>query len=746
MNRFVRGIDFQALSLHDLAAARDAYHVHLANLQNVVGTALGRYLIRRGDPRFTDPDAARPPEPPGARTLSNSGITKWSWPCVLVFVRDWMESPSRQQIDDVVPRRLYLPDGRQVPTCVVWTEMSYPGEPDMAAQLRIGSIMQGPGLSLFVDDQGRRRMGTIGALVTDGSRVYALTSRHVLGAEGSPVSIARAGRMIPIGKVASSATHRSLASLYPGIAGTRARVSLDAGLVELDALDSWTTQLYGLGMVGDLIDLNVDTMGLSLVGCPVKAVAAASGNLEGTVLGLFHRWRSIGGVDQIAELLIGPRPNQGAIRSRPGDSGAVWIWDEQADASAGGADGGGPSTRALRGRRLPVVRPLAMQWGGQIVLDPNGGQPSDYVLASTIAAVGQTLGITLVTDDSMADHSLYWGKVGHYKIAGSACRLGVAGSRLASLLEANLTRIGVTDEDINAGKLPSATPSGRFVALADVPDLVWRATRKKDAPSHFADMDAPGGEPVGCRTLFELWSSGDARWRTPQGWTEFYDTLPQPPEDRHRGSLPFRVGQLYDVMVSAATARDLPRYLTAAGIVAHYVADACQPLHISRLHHGLPDSPGDDAIHTVYESKMLDKFAPEVVTGVNDALDGYHAGDAGGPAIVFAASEAAAAVVELMKRTIAAVPPPDLVDAYQTAQQGRADRLWQLFGGKTIDCLADGARTLAVLWRSAWEQGGGEEMPAALMTAQQEEMLQALYDDNDFAPNVWLKDWVTLRD
>lgn len=247
-SRFARSVDFEALSLRDLADARDAYHVHLANLTNVVGTALGRYLIRRDDPRFTDPGAGSPSWSKKPRTLANSAITKWSWPCVLVFVREWMvDPPGVDGIDQVIPNRLYLPDGRQVPTCVVQTPLA--GGTGRQPQLRFGSITKGPGLPLFADEQGRRRMGTIGALVTDGSRVYALTSRHVLGPARSMVTVAQQGRTVPIGRVASVATRRSLQSLYPGIAATRAELDVDAGLVELDSVDGWTSQLYGLGVI-----------------------------------------------------------------------------------------------------------------------------------------------------------------------------------------------------------------------------------------------------------------------------------------------------------------------------------------------------------------------------------------------------------------------------------------------------------------------------------------------------------------
>jgi hypothetical protein len=166
---------------------------------------------------------------------------------------------------------------------------------------------------------------------------------------------------------------------------------------------------------------------------------------------------------------------------------------------------------------------------------------------------------------------------------------------------------------------------------------------------------------------------------------------------------------------------------------------------VSRLHHGEPDDPSDDGVHEAYETTMLDQFAADVVSGVNDALDGYHAGDAGGPDLIKGSDNAADTVVALMKRTIAAIAPRDILDVYDSHPgAGRTKALWAAFRPATIQRLADGARTLAVIWRSAWEEGGGEELAAAKMTAQSTSALQKLYEDKTFAPNEWLKDWAKL--
>jgi hypothetical protein len=205
------------------------------------------------------------------------------------------------------------------------------------------------------------------------------------------------------------------------------------------------------------------------------------------------------------------------------------------------------------------------------------------------------------------------------------------------------------------------------------------------------------------------------------------------------------VAQLYDIMVAAVKDADVLHYVAAAGVLAHYIGDACQPLHVSRLHHGLPNDESDDRVHAVYENDMLDQFAGEVVTGVNNALSGYVAGGGGGPELVTGADNAAAVVVALMERTIAALPPAEILDTFNAHPgAGRTKSMWEALGDRTIERLADGAKTLAVVWRSAWQEGGGEDLPMSQMKIQSDKKLQNLYEQKDFAPNEWLKDWDML--
>jgi len=83
--------DFDQLGIADLLRARDTYHFHLMSKENVVGTAVGDYLIRDSDPLpdQLDPKNSRPQYKP-ERTFWNSAVRDYSWPCVLVMVSKWL--------------------------------------------------------------------------------------------------------------------------------------------------------------------------------------------------------------------------------------------------------------------------------------------------------------------------------------------------------------------------------------------------------------------------------------------------------------------------------------------------------------------------------------------------------------------------------------------------------------------------------------------------------------------------------
>lgn len=55
-------------------------------------------------------------------------------------------------------------------------------------------------------------------------------------------------------------------------------------------------------------------------------------------------------------------------------------------------------------------------------------------------------------------------------------------------MQANLSAIAFDDDSITRGDL-ERIDSQSFVPLADVADIVWRITRKKDEANHFSDME-----------------------------------------------------------------------------------------------------------------------------------------------------------------------------------------------------------------------------------------------------------------
>jgi hypothetical protein len=752
MSRFVRDVDYSSLSAPDLLQARDLYHVHLANLENVVATAIGRYRIRFNDPDYQSPYGNENYEDSTARRLDNSGVRKWSWPCVMVFVSNWVpqETISRKPAQ-LIPPRLYLPDGRVVPTCVIHAPRQLEGPPPLQ-DLAMSPALIGGGYPVLTEDQGQQRVGSVGCLVSDGSYIYALTSRHVVGETGTPAFIFRGGDRHPIATSHGRAEGKlNMQDVYPGWPGIRSLINIDAGLFRVSDISEWTAQVLGIGRVGDVIDLNIDTLNLDLIGCPVRAYGGVSGQLRGEIQGLFYRYRSVGGSDYVADLLIGPRKEDTTVTTRPGDSGTLWFWDAEADRPV--PINTPPAKlrpeQAVTAPHEPAVeidapidpqgpfktaelRPIALQWGGHSFLEPGGQGVVQFALASSLSNVCRLLDVELVRDWNI-DHSLYWGRVGHYKIAFSAC-LSVTNPNLATLLAANADNISVTDEDIKNGNMLSGSGTG-FVALADVPDLVWRNTRPKDKGNHFADMDQPGGPNEDQPTLMQLWESDESS-RTPAGWTAFYNSLQPHVTDPNRGALPFRVRQIYSAMIKALINHDINSYVCGAGVLAHYVGDACQPLHVSRFHHGHPGK-GEDGVHSFYETHMLDQFAADVVAKVNARLGNQKA-----TASFEGGDGAARRVVQLMKDTITQLDPEHVVNVWiETAGSQHAKNLWTAVGDDTAACMVLGVLCLADIWESAWVEGQGDTNidPAALAKVKPSDLI-ALYTQKTFVEAMWLKD------
>ena len=749
MDAFNSGQGFESLSVNDLLAARDLYHNHLLGKANVVGTAVGLYLIRDTDHAARLKGTARLPRS-AERTLGNAHVQDYSWPCILAFVREWMPPErfggGRDALppDSALPTRLYMPDGRVVPVCVVKvTPAEIPATP------RIRQVWPdawaGGGYPLEVEVQGETRVASVGCLVTDGHTTYALTNRHVCGAPGEPVFTRVRGKQLRVGQAsAKQLTRLSFTAVYPDYPGTRSYAALDVGLVELDDITGWTSQIYGVGPLGEMADLSERTVSLRLVGAPVTAFGAASGPLSGRIKALFYRYKSVGGFDWIADFLIAPEDEAGP-QTRPGDSGTVWCLPPAAEG----------------GR----VRPLCVEWGGQALLSGGGSAVVDFALATALSTVCNLLDVDVKTEHNTGVET-FWGSEGHYTIAALACR-EVSDPALLALMAANADSIAFDTSTKKPDEIKGVLQQAKdnvFIPLADVPDIVWKQSPRAvkggrdtqvngvthratgpEHPNHYADVDQTGADG---KTLLQLSLESPANVSV-AAWQAFYDAAGSKTPSS-RGLLPFRCWQFFDAMVDAVRAGDAPRFVCAAGILSHYVGDACQPLHGSVFSDGKPDGQTTktvhhkdgtteevavkqgQGVHSAYEDAMVDLHAPDLQRMIPVKLKAAQA-----VPLVGSGQAAATAILELMDRTAKTIPPEAIVDAYIKAGGGKskatADALWTAFGTQTVDVMADGAQVLAMLWDSAWIAGGGIAGAAAAVP---QPALQIIYEDAGFVPSL----------
>ncbi|MET4804006.1 hypothetical protein ABIA96_006610 [Bradyrhizobium sp. LB11.1] len=731
-----RDDDFGMLSITDLLKARDEFHLHLVHKANVVGTAIGRYRIRKTDPlpgKGGETGGAK-----GVRTLENSEVRYYSWPAILVFVREWLDehhfAPGGSvKPADFIPPAVYMSDGRKAPICVIKAELDDVRH-QWEANYTFPTNLVGGGYPLVVDVQGQEHIASVGCLVTDGHTTYALTNRHVAGAPGTPIYTVIGGNRVEIGTASAKSLSRELfPALYDGWPGKNVYVDLDAALVEIHDVHRWTTQVYGVGQIGKLADLATDNLSLKLIGCPVRAFGAASREMHGEIAAMFYRFKSVGGFEFVSDFLIGPRAPSTSLGTHPGDSGTVWLIE---------VDAGKP----------PL--PLALQWGGQVFVDGADAAGSSYALATSLSNVCARLEVDLIRDWN-ADQPDYWGTVGHYGIANMA--IGhLSDGHLAKLMTANLERI-TFDIDAVTKKATSGLSKKDFVPLADVPDLVWKiGPYKRGGPkapehaNHFADMDRKLKKPLPeGSTLLDICDK-PAKLDVAI-WQRYYDAVKKehPTLDESRGLLPFRCWQIFDAMVYYVKQGDAERFVCVAGILSHYVGDACQPLHISYLFNGDPDrakkgkvrsrTTGEmvdgmisygAGVHGAYEDDMLDYHVDKLWPAVETALEKMPAGKlpANGKA-------AGWEVVTLMQKTFAKIKPMDIVELYK-ANEGETPKpmaqiLWDEFGKDTEAVIAAGSDCLARLWQGAWNAGGGDRTIKALGKIP-EDTLAAIYQPFSF--------------
>ncbi len=759
--------DFSSLSLPDLIEARDLYHFHLMSKANVVGTAIGLYLIRKEEawPAAQGEGAKAPIKLDFPRTFGNSEVRDYSWPCIVVLVRRWIDEADFGQRGgppptNVVPKRLYLPDGRVVPVCVVLAppvaQSALPAAPVIWPNTTFGG-----GLPIYTEVQHQVHRATVGCLVSDGHALYALTARHACGDPGTEIQVMLRGGLHPVGISSDKqVTRRLFSEVYPGLPLRQTWLGLDVGLVRLDDVRDWTANVFGLPPIKPLFDLYEQNLSLRrLLDRPVVGMGAVSGLMRGRIKALFYRYRSVGGYDYVSDFLIAP--DDGEVSARHGDSGAVWHLQMP------GPDGK-DDTRPLSERDL---RPIAVEWGAQVFAA--GDERSTFSTATSLSNICKLLDVELVVD-APDGVSGVWGALGHYSIGTMAIDL-VRNPQLKAFLQANAESLSIPLDDLTKAPKNRDLIDGGFVPLADVPDIVWKQypsphlNRKgvdigvvggRDTQSagltstgpehatHHCDADRPF---LNHATLTEA-CIADPGLITAERWNEYFDTFPKKVDLVHRGVLPFRVWQFFERMKDYARSHP-ERFLAAAGILAHYVGDACQPLHGSIMADGIeteePDAPRPSAhknrdgtrppahrgegVHSAYETEMINYAASK---GALFTEIGQHLGANHGLDLVEDGHGAALATLRTMHETAQILPPRTIIDAFErTFAAGappRSQALCAELHDGTAQVMALGARTLAMLWDAAWAAGDGDRNAGVIDRA----ALRELYQNPDFVRSV----------
>ncbi|MGW9947272.1 hypothetical protein J2W92_002609 [Rhizobium leguminosarum] len=760
--------DFASLSVKDLIEARDLFHFHLMSKANVVGTAVGLYLIRDKEDWPTKRGEGTSPKNKKTypRTFENSEVRDYSWPCIIVLVREWLEpgdfgQQNRPTATDILPKRVYLPDGRLVPICVV---VAPPVPQSQAVPTKAVSWPNsglGGGLPLRVTTQKEDHFGTIGCLVSDGSTTYALTARHACGEPGTPVYARLRTGDVKIGVSSKrQITREPFSEIYPALPMRQTWLGIDVGLVRLDDTRLWTSNIYFLPKIKPIFDIYEQNLSLrKLIDKGVVAIGGASGLLKGKIKAMFYRYKSIGGFDFVSDFLIAP--HEGSM-AHHGDSGAVW------HLQISSKDGD---------KELPLMeqdlRPIAVEWGAQIFA--GSATRSTFSVATSLSNVCKLLDVELQVDANEGVSGT-WGAAGHYSI-GSLAIEQVRHPTLKAFLLDNADLLSVPLDRLPDERTQVEMIASGFVQLADVPDIVWKkyasphlTAKGKDIgvnggrddrpgaggrstgpehPNHHFDADMPWR---GHETFIEAWRADNNLLTADNVKQYFLDNGTK--SVLQMGLLPFRVWQFFERM-KAFAATDPERFLTAAGTFAHFVGDASQPLHGSHLSDGdktkepdIPrlsdheDSAGNrppahrgEGVHSAFETDMISWAANRGL--LFDMIREKVGSTVNWPTIT-TGKQAAEATMALIEKVRTHLSPTVIIDAYEdTFRPGsppHSKALWQAIGPETGLVMAEGVKLLATLWEQAWLAGGGNANPGRLDAG----TLRSLYENQNFVKSVFI--------
>jgi hypothetical protein len=456
--------------------------------------------------------------------------------------------------------------------------------------------------------------------------------------------------------------------------------------------------------------------------------------MEGEIAGLFYRYTTSGGYDYVADYLVIPRQEKHGGTALPftpshGDSGTLLVIDD-------------PKTDE-------DMKAIGVLWGGQ--KDISGGDEQPWGLFTNLGTICQQLDVELVCDWNTG-YDVYFGSYAHIVLP-SLCTHIIRDKDLKKLMENNVARFSMPLEE-TAIKETKGLSNVDFVPLSDVPDLVWKKRggkyyRGHEGPNHFADMDQPNAKR-NQQTLLDY--CNDPANIEPDKWVKFYKEV----KADQKGALPFRIAQIFDTMVKAVKEGDTVKFVCAAGIITHYVFDACQPLHISYMHHGDPNGPtqfvkGKDTsiaygVHDEFDTQMVEIYStklkkrlPQLVEQKASELESV------GVDGINTAKEAAIAAVALMGKTLHNTNPVKIAKFYEgivagTTKRDRCDLLWKKYGNGLLNSIAGGVVFTTRLWEAAWLQGNAKRNVKNTDIVPIEELKQLYETKEGFLDSVKLED------
>jgi hypothetical protein len=659
-----------AFNLWTLMEVRDAWNFALFRRYNVVATAIGLYHFRENDSAaFRVRHEKAPP-----RTLRNSVVRSGeSWPCIMVFVRNWVplqgfsdraakrsQRDARRDSRQVIPPFLEYKD-LIAPTCVI----SVSPDDDALGPIDNPTFFgpdnaYGGGSAICTRVQQVDHFATVSCLVTDDERIYALSAGHVVGKEGQPVYPAtrsddpatRSGDP-SIGRTTGRRVgHVPLAKLFPEFPFDSTLSTLDAGLIEIEDANQWTSTLYEMGTIGSVFD---EKISLDLLGTPVKGYGARSHAVKGQVAGLYPVYKSLAGQFYSAHLLIGPRNSMPeAFRNTSGDSGTLYVVDEDSE-----------------GTESQPLQPLAINWG---VLDfETPGQDLHLSLATMCNIICRQLDVSIVPSHNVSFGPV-WGAANHRTFAGFAqSELAKLPGPLSDFLrvdraaDATIDQLAVTPDCWNYGPMA--------VQVFHEEGKGFVRNKKEEGPNHYADID-PGTKEI------------------------------------TNGRLHDRIGDVFAEMIDYVKRGKLNWFYSAAWVLAHYCADACNPAHVSICPNGhdnwKTDRDGNKvkvAFHSQWDNAKL-KFAMDKGK-LFEKL----------PAIDSKAT-AAKKALELLKHTLETIDvceyvfkPDGSIQDYGEAKTKVRDFIRSQKGQNALkECIVPALKLWYSLVLSAWKKGGGDKI------------------------------------